>query len=353
MTVLRGTVFCWAKPRGDPEVFLHPKGGKSLATYNGTANSVPELLQGVVSFLTDPANFGTGNEWQLMRPDTVQAVTDEAILKGVGDGQDAIYIGLKIKTGAANGQQDLVLNGYAGYDPGLAWEEQPGSIYHAKLPTLALAGNTFLTYWASANTSRVIIVVEMSSQYESAYLGYLKPVAVERQYPYPMVIGGSYIEGANWTNTTPGHSAFTNPGSDNYAGLGEYGSADTVSALQDTTSLRVRRPDGAWRSGLNRNSIDKAMHFEKLCVWPTNTEPVRTLTVYDKVLTVENVIMYPFLLYESYPVGIIGQLDGVYWIGNREDLAAKDSIIYQDKVYKIFCNVFRRDNDQYFAVEWT
>ena len=95
------------------------------------------------------------------------------------------------------------------------------------------------------------------------------------------------------------------------------------------------------------------MKFEKLNVWPTNTEPVRTLTVLDDVLTLENVIMYPFLLYESYPVGLIGQLDGVNWIGNREDLAAKDSIIYQDRVYKIFCNVHRRDNDQYFAIEWS
>lgn len=304
-----------------------------MPTYNGTANSVPGLLQGIVSFLTDEANFGVGSEWQLMRPASAGEITDEAILKGVGDGQDAIYIGFKITTGAGAGQQDLVLNGYAGYDPNLSWDEQPGAIYHAKRPTLALVASTFLTYWISANTSRVILVVELSSQYESAYLGYMKPIAVERQYPYPLVIGGSYIEGAIWTNTSPGHSAFTNPGSDTYVGLGDYGSADSVSALQDTTSLRVRRPDGAWRSGLNRNKENKAMHFEKLCVWPTNVEPVRTLTVYDEILTLENVIMYPFLLYESYPVGLIGQLDGVYWIGNREDLSAKDSIVYQDKIY--------------------
>lgn len=323
-----------------------------MATHNATANSVVELLKGIAEFLTSEAEFGTGNAWQLMRPATIEDITDEVILKGVGDGQDAIFIGLKIKPGTANGQQDIVLNGFAGYDPGLTWEEQPGGINHAKLPTLALVAETYMTYWISANTSRVIIIVELSSQFECAYLGLMKPVAVERQYPYPMVIGGSYVEGGNWTRTGAGHSAFTDPGSDSYVGLGNYGATVTENAQEHTTSLRVRRPDGSWRSGLNRNKDNTPMKFEKLCVWPTNTEPIRTLTVYDNSLTIENVIMYPFLLYESYPVGLIGQLDGVYWIGNREDLAAKDSIVYNDKVYKVFCNVFRRDNDQYFAIEW-
>ena len=118
---------------------------------NATANSVPELLSGIVSFLTDSANFGVGNQWQLMRPASVADISDEAILKSVGDGQDA--------------------------------------------------------------------------------------------------------------------------------GLGAYGSAVTENAQQDTTSLRVRRPDGTWRSGLNRNSANTAMKFERLCVWSTNTESIRTLTV--------------------------------------------------------------------------
>jgi hypothetical protein len=48
----------------------------------------------------------------------------------------------------------------------------------------------------------------------------------------------------------------------------------------------------------------------------------------------------------------LAQFDGVYWIGNREDLAAKDSIIYNNKTYKVFNNVDRRDNDSYFAIEW-
>ena len=300
-----------------------------MATYNSTANSALQLLKGVVSFLTDPTVFGEGKEWKLVQPGTVDDIASDVILKGVGDGEDDIYIGFHLQQ-LASGQVDVVLNGYAGYDSGLGWREQPGGITHSTLPTLPLVSNTFMTYWVSANTRRIIIVVELSTQYESAYLGLMNPIAIERQYPYPLVIGGSYYEGGLWIDSTASHSSFTNPG---------------VGSSADATSLRVRRPDGSWRAGTNKTLGD-------LCVWPTNVSPVRTLTVYDPILTLENVIMYPFLLYESNPVGIIGQLDGIFWVGNREDLATKDSITYGGKVYKIFNNVTRRENDSYFAIEW-
>lgn len=296
-----------------------------MAVYNGTANSVLELLQGVVSFLTDSANFDEGLAWQLISPATVDAITDAVILKGVGDGEDEIYIGMKISTSGA--QADIVLNGYAGYDAGLGWDEQPGCVSVAKRPTLPLATDTFMSYWLSANSSRFILVVELSTQYEAAYLGLMQPLAIENQYPYPLVVGGSAFEGVAWTDSSTDHSAFVCPGTGT------------------NTSLVLRRPDGSWRTGKNQT-------LGELNVWPTNIAPVRTLTVFDDVLTLENVNMYPFYLYETDPGGMAGQLDGIYWIGNREDLATKDTIVYDSKTYKVFNNVQRRDNDSYFAIEW-
>ncbi|TWH48557.1 hypothetical protein [Sporomusa sp. KB1] len=326
-----------------------------MAVLESTANNTLELVKKIVAFLTDPNNFGYGNQWQLLRPATGIAadIVDEVILKGVGDGQDEIYVGMKVKPNAkSEGQIDIVLNGFAGFDPYLAWYEQPGAIPHPKLPTIPLVGDVRTTFWLSANTSRFILVVQMSTQYESAYVGFLKPVAVERQYPYPLAIGGSYIEDGKWDNTGPGHSCFLNPGSGVYGGLGGFGAVYTDDANENTTSLRLRRPDGVWCSALNKTLSDKAAMFEKLCVWPQNTEPTNVLTVLDNSLTVENVIMFPCLLYETFPPGIVGQFDGVYFIGNREDLAVKDVIIHNGQPYKVFNNVFRRDNDEYFVVQW-
>lgn len=328
-----------------------------MACINATASTVTELLHNVVGFLVDANNFSSGNQWQLVSPSVISSDTREVILKGVGDGHDEIYIGLKVKQNESYAdQEDIILNGYAGYDPGLKWEEQPGAIPHDKLPTIPLAKDILMTYWISANTSRIILIVEMSTQYEGAYLGFMKPAAIERQYPYPLIIGGSYIQDGHWSSFTPGHSLFINPGSDVYGGLGDYKTSSSDSPNENTSSLRIRRPDGSWRTGLNRNKDNKAMKFEKLCVWPLNVEPVKTLTVYKEKgqeSIMEDNMLFPCMLYESFPVGLIGELDGVYWLGNCTDLAAKDSILYKDKILKVFSNVFRRDNDQYFAIEWS
>lgn len=310
-----------------------------MATIESKATSPLGLLKQITEFLIDAANFGSGNQWTLLKPTSglvadITTVNNEVVLKGIGDGQDSIFVGMKLSG------NNILLNGFAGYDDGLTWDEQPGSIggQSFSLPCLPVVSDTEMNYWLTATTKRFIVVVELSTQYEAAYMGLMKPVAVERQFPYPLVVGGSYVGNGAWTSATAGHSIFTCPAYDSVA---------------NDTSLRYRRPDGVWRSVASKNSGFASVPLTAgASLWPTNTDPVRTLTVYDSVLTIENVIMYPFIIHENTPVGMIGQLDGVYWIGNREDLANKDSIVYNNVVYKVFSNVQRRDNDQYFAIEW-
>ena len=297
-----------------------------MPTLNKTATTVKEMLQDITAFLIDDANFTAGNAWKLLRPAAVTEDTTEVILCGVGDGKDEIYIGMKIKDAGA-GQENFLLNGFCGYDEHLEWFEQPGAIYRDTLPCMTFARDVRMMYWVTANTSRVTIHVEMSNRYEAAYLGFFIPVAVERQYPYPMAVGGSAYDGVKWSDKDAGHSVYTTPRL--FAGY---------------SSLCVRRPDGVWRYG-----------GKELSVWPTDVKPVDTLTVYKKAqeeASMEDHMLFPMLLYERDPVGILGQFDGLYWIGNRADLAVKDTVLYKDKPYKIFNNVFRRDDDEYHAVEW-
>ncbi|WP_245741315.1 hypothetical protein [Propionispira arboris] len=312
-----------------------------MACIDFVANSAKDFVKQVVAFLIDPANFAPGMAWQLIRPATLAefanaaydqgtGIGGELILKGVGDGEDEIYVGIQVVNKGE--QTDIRFNGFAGYDPGLEWFEQPGCIYHATLPIIPLADGTRLNCWVTANPARFILVVQMSTQYESAYIGFVKTVSVERQYPYPLVIGASAYDGVAWSATSDAHSAFMNPGGDG-----------------DNTSLRMRRMDGTWRAGQNKGSSPIK---GKLCTWPQNTKPTNVLTVLDNSLTIENVIEFPVLLYECDNPGIVGQFDGVYFIGNREDLSAKDTLIHEGKPYKVFNNIFRRDNDEYFAIEW-
>ena len=309
-----------------------------MATLEGTATTVKEIIQEVAAFLIDPANFPSGTEWKLLSPSTITSTTEEVILCGCGDGKDEIYVGMKLDPESAK-QENILLNGFAGYDANLEWYEQPGSIYKDALPCITLPKDVKLSYWVTANTSRFTIHVEESNHYEAAYLGFMQPVAVERQYPYPLVIGGSAYKGISWSSYEDAHSYYGDPRRQKTKDA--YGKEMTG----DYSALCLRRPDGVWRYG----GIE-------LMVWPTDTQPVDTFTVYVKTATtpsLEDHMLCPLLLYENDPVGILGQLDGVYFIGNRADLAAKDNVIYKDKTYKIFNNVDRRDDDQYHAVEWS
>lgn len=301
-----------------------------MACIEFVANNVKNLVIQTVEFLIDPANFPPGMAWQLINPATIADVDDKLILKSVGDGEDEIYVGINIRKKGE--QTDIRLNGYAGYDAGLAWHEQPGCIYHETLPIIPLVENSRLMCWLSANPSRFIIAIQMSTQYEFAYVGFAKTVSVERQYPYPLVIGASAYDGIAWSDTSNSHSICINPG-----------------GSEDNTSFRMRRPDGRWRAGKNKG--EDPIKGE-LCVWPQNTSPTNVLTVLDNNLTIEKVIMFPILMYECDQPGIVGQFDGVFFIGNREDLSAKDTLIHEGKTYKVFNNVHRRENDEYFCIEW-
>ena len=322
-----------------------------MAILNKTAMNVKEMLQSITSFLIDSTNFTTGNAWTLVRPAAIDSDTTEIILKGLGDdGNDEIYVGMKI-VDTGNNQQDILLNGYAGYDENLHWWEQPGCIPlktvtiakdgtqspdYTGLPCIPLAKDVKLTYWVTANSSRISIRVKMSYQYEAAYLGFFKPVSIEHQYPYPMAIGGSAYHSISWNDKSSNHSIFLNP-----------------YIAKDYSSLILRLPDGSWKYVGN---TDKQNLPSGLCIYPTDIQPISTFTVLKKPNSDPNILednmLYPFLIYQTNPHNILGEFDGLYWVGNLVDLAAEDNTLYKDKTYKIFNNIYNRDNDAYHALEW-
>lgn len=314
-----------------------------MPCFNFQCTKPKEIVINLLDFLTDESQMGTGKAWKLKDIAQPSDFTDKCILMANGDGKDEIYVGISLKTDKDYGQEDIRFNGYAGYDEGLKWEEQPGVIYHATLPVIPLPRNAKFVCWVTANSRRFILVVQVSTQYESAYVGFLKPISVERQYPYPLVVAGSAYDGVRWDSYADSHSCWTNPHGSGY-----------------NTSFRLRRSDGTWESGLNTKGNQTT---SPLAVWPQNTSPTNILTVLDESLTIENIAMYPEYVYEcgsgpntknigSDPIGIVGQLDGVYFVGNREDLSSKDTLIYNNKPYMVFNNVDRRDNDEYFCIEW-
>lgn len=109
-------------------------------------------------------------------------------------GVDAIYVGaIRFFDTGAN-YDNLRLGGFTGYDGPSTFLTQPGFI-GIPGPVLPL-WNAAIPYWFIANGRRVIVVAKVSTNYESAYLGYITPYASPGQFPYPLAVGGSM----SWSN---------------------------------------------------------------------------------------------------------------------------------------------------------
>ena len=51
-----------------------------------------------------------------------------------------------------------------------------------------------------ANGRRIVVVVKTGTYYECVHLGLFLPYATPAQYPYPLVVGGSYNGSTRWSN---------------------------------------------------------------------------------------------------------------------------------------------------------
>ena len=115
----------------------------------------------------------------------------------------------------------------------------------------------------------------MSIVYESMYLGFINPVASERQYPYPMyVCGNTHKNGADWPNNQNGSFVFPQ----NRAGF-------------------LRRADGTWRV-FNASKPNPSVSSDGT-VFPYNAHNERLIPNYKEsdAINQDNFLLLLFLLY--------------------------------------------------------
>lgn len=132
-------------------------------------------------------------------------------LKGTGlGGQDNIYINLYTTSLPANDYYNLNIQFATGYDQRLAVMSQPGTSGEMS----ALLWNQSIKYWFVANGRRFIVIAKINTVYEAIYGGLLLPYATPSEYPYPVMVGGTYNNGSTtrWSSQVTGHASFWNPG---------------------------------------------------------------------------------------------------------------------------------------------
>lgn len=150
---------------------------------------------------------GTPN-WIEMRNETRRdaATGKEYVFKGIGDGDDEIYIGIRTLTNGTT-YWNWNLQAFTGYIEANAFENLPG--YYNNLYTCF--PNTGSAYaWVFESARRVIVIPTPTGDYNGqVHLGWLLPTATPSQWGNPLFVGGdttsatrTYTESrAAWWNT--------------------------------------------------------------------------------------------------------------------------------------------------------
>ena len=257
------------------------------------------------------------------------------IWEGIGDGNEKIYIQAYIDI---NSHKKMYLDSCAGYDEELWYWEQPGSIQQwskkpdakttVKQPAFTTTLNEQFAYWIFADSYRVIVVCRMSIIYESLYMGFITPIASERQYPYPMYVAGNTSSlGGNWPNNS---NSFVYPS----GGSGF-----------------IRRADGTWRE--MDFPYETMPYNTNGTVFPYNAKNEQLIPNYTEkpVIVQNNFLLIPVLIQTNNPIDICGSLRNVFWVSGTRDIDAERVLVMNDEQYIVFDTKDRRGNNSYFVVK--
>lgn len=318
---------------------------------SGTGSNACDIIEAVNTLLT--VTLGTTNKWTVKYTKNANyngiSRLAEAIWCGIGDGNDKIYIQMRIPNTPnidginydINNANKIDLDGLAGYDENLEYFEQPGSIQNSlgangsasvAQPSFLMATESLFSYWIFADTKRVVITLKLSTYYESMYLGFINPVSSERQFPYPMYVAGNGISsGQDWPQNTNGSFVFPSAGSG-----------------------YLRRADGTWRMFDAYGDGDTfPTGFTQGTIFPYNSGNTSLVTNYTSstIITTDNELIFPIMLCTTIPYDICGLLDGVFYISGAKDIASESILTYNGDQYMIVDTKNYRGSNTYFCIK--
>lgn len=292
---------------------------------------------------------------------------DEYLWEGSGTGGNAVFIGARTGYAVSEDQVLWELAGFTGWTNGSSdWEAQPGiSPGRNNIDPLAGSGSAILlstssmSFWFFATTRRVIVVVNVSGNYQSAYLGLIDPYGTDSEIPYPIFICGT----ADRFDSSIGDAA-----------LFHRGPADPTAKIISAASGPgfFREGDGAWQkcwngedSGSGSITGNKTMDY---FVYPTAKLDIAGLADEDTLANQDAFnwdqmipagktgnpetrlkpspdsggdIYFPIQCLLMRSKGstthrVLGLLNGLYWVSAEDGLAAGDKLQTATATYRVF-----------------
>lgn len=306
-----------------------------MSYITGYASNSYELLNKIDEILTKVGWETLDKRTSVFNGSTVNSYF---VWKGKGDGNDNIYLQARIYDDIPT---KIAFDSMAGYDEALYRFEQPGSLNQQlqcdadntkkSIPALSVLKNELFYFWLFADSYRLIGITRMSIEYESFYLGFLNPIASERQYPYPMYIAGNTsLTGADWNKNTSGSFIFP---------------------CDDSGWLRL--VDGVWRS-FNAKPTEPTPNTSGT-VFPYTAHNKQLIPNYkgktDSSIVQDNFLLLPVILRTTNPTNMVGILRDVYWVSGTRDLSAEQTFNCNGDTYICFDVKQFRNSNSYFAVK--
>lgn len=308
-----------------------------MAWTSGTATSFTDLYAKLRDFLTTDTDLvAAGQAWSVISGPATGGLsfTDQLLLQGPGNaGNDEILVALLPDVDVNMDFYNLGISGLSSYNPGIPIVDQPNRL----LSRYIHLWDGAMPYWFIANGRRFIVVVRVTTVYQSAYAGFILPYHLPTTWAYPLFIGGCSRQ-RDWRYSVVnhgGHSAFFNPGNLN--------NGESI----DECSAAIRLPDGQWMWLANKyqGSSEEFNNDNNIAPWAEllgNPDMRDGLDGQYHLLPAEIAITNP------YPANL-GALEGVRYIPGF-GTASENTVVVDGVTHLVVQNVYRTSNHEYAAI---
>lgn len=310
-----------------------------MSYQTGSATDYHDLLSKFRTFITALAG------WTELESVVPGGLTENGLLsvRGPGAGADKqTFVTIRTENVSANSIYSWAIYGALGWASGTSPGSQAGAIGPVYLSLAA----TSLTYWFWANDRRFIVIAKTSTNYMSAYAGFLLPFALPSEYPFPLYIGASYYD-----LKLPSHNDVNN----------------RMIADPGAGCAKVRTRAGNVRNVYNHFGTTVAnLNFStglRAFVWPHTTGTVDDDEIQTDVddwggsgigqmklnASSEGPLMQCHVV-DLADQELLGALDGVYALTGL-GRSAEQILTAAGKSYIMFQNIFRNTARDFMAIE--
>src|SRR6266705_1013349 len=298
-----------------------------MAYTTGTATDYLDLLSKLNAYLVAQGwtQKATSSSTYALGSDTVTA---EYYWMAPGlSGTEQIYVQARAYFNATGNYYNWELRGAQGYLGSNSFNGQPGG----SPATYLYLQNSAIPYTFIVNGQRVIIVAQVSTVYETAYLGKILPYGTPGQYPYPVFVGGSGADQSRrFSDASNAHHGFFDP-----------------------VNAQICQPGGAWTQVANwtiggggaTGGSGIMVNVAPWYIQGANTTRTSWLT---QNLDGSYSVM-PAMLVESTPAQLLGEFDGVAFVTGYSN-GACNTITIGGTTWTVVPDAFRSSADNYAAI---